>query len=242
MKITQTQLKKLIRESILLNEANNDGPIRRFINKFKERRAQNPAEKVDDSIEAVEKEVREEFKTGVNFREKSGDTFYFYYIGPEYDDSKELTIKHGVPFASARLKTKNKGDDVVVVDFDGYVFPVPSDSPALTNPGGLYDAIEDIKVEEKLKGTLETILTRKPLVKREGGYVYANTKQSVVKSKKSEDEGENKFYVHALKKVGSKELMDKIFVLPASHKMYDEFKNNYDEIKGGYAYTKMSEN
>jgi hypothetical protein len=232
MKITQSQLRKLIRESILLNEANN-GPIRRIIEKFKERRAraESREEELVDSIKAVEKEVREELKTGVNFREQSGDTFYFYYIGPEYDDSSTLTIKHGVPFASARFKIK--GDDAV--DFDGYVFPVPSDSPALTDPGGLYDAIEDIKVEEKLKGTLETILPREPLVKREGGYVCANTKQSVVKSKKSEGKGENKFYVHALKKVGSKELMDKIFELPKNHKIYNEFKKNYDEIKGSYA-------
>lgn len=231
MKITQTQLRKLIRESILLNEANNDGPIRRIINKFKERRAEKKAEKLVDSIKAIETEVRKDLKTGVYFREQSGDTFYVYYIGPEYDDSKTLTIKHGVPFASAHIKIK--GEDLV--DFDGYVFPVPSDSPALTASGGLYDAVEESMVEGALKGVLEIISERKPLVKREGGYVYANTKQSVAKSKKSETKGDNKLYVHALKKVGSKELMDKIFVLSEDHKMYDEFKKNYDEIKGSYA-------
>ena len=150
--------------------------------------------------------------------QRKKNTFYIYYIGPEYDDSSTLTIKHGVPFASAQIKIK--GEDVV--DFDGYVFPVPSDSPALTAPEGLYDAVEESMVEGELKGMLGIISDKKPLVKREGGYVYANTKQSVVKSKKSEEKGDNKLYVHALKKVGSKELMDKIFVLPESHKMYDE--------------------
>lgn len=231
MKITQTQLRKLIRESILLNEANKDGPIRRLIQKFKERRAEKKAEKLVDSIEAVEKEVRKDLTTGVVFSEKSGDTFYIYYIGPEYDDSSRLTIKHGVPFASALAKSK--GEDLV--NFNGYVFPVPSDSPALTASGGLYDAVKESMVEGDLKGVLEIISERKPLVKREGGYVYANTKQSVSKSKESEEKGENKFYVHALKKVGSKELMDKVFELPKTHKIYNEFKKNYDEIKGSYA-------
>ena len=231
MKITQTQLRRLIREAILLNEAKKDGPIRRLIQKFKERRAEKKAEKLIDSINAIETEVRKDLTTGVNFSEESGDTFYFYYIGPEYDDSSTLTIKHGVPFASAQAKLK--GEDIV--DFNGYVFPVPSGSPALKASGGLYDAFKESMVEGELKGMLEIISERKPLVKREGGYVYANTKQSVAKSKKSETKGDNKLYVHALKKVGSKELMDKIFVLPEDHKLYDEFKKNYDEIKEGYA-------